>query len=208
MRDTCSSCKIPEQILLPCSLLRRVSTAALDFSRARSCSCVFANRLQKQFVALVDVCKIFEVNLRSESIAAVAVGGGGRSGWSGSGGRTSEPDPEAIRDDPGHVELACVLAIFYLPAPVPDGPGAADGVPEVTGSADRMFVLMHPFADQAQGYADRMPWFGLRFHAVRVPVAATIRRQRPPAGTVPCVSSLRRSPEHARVHCAVAGVPR
>ena len=171
MRDTCSSCKIPEQILLPCSLLRRVSTAALDFSRARSCSCVFANRLQKKFVALVDVCKIFEVNPRSESIAAVAVGGGGRSGWRGSGGsrgRTSEPDPEAIRDDPGHVMLACVMAIFYLPAPVPVGATKASLKSQVPLTARSFSCTPSPARSNVN--ADRMPRFDLHVHAVRVPV--------------------------------------
>ena len=88
-----------------------MSSAAVDFSGARF---FFRQFEEQRFVALVGVCKTFEVVSRSERVAAAAVCvGGAAAGTAGGqrrqkGQRVSRPDPEAIHDDPCYVKLACV----------------------------------------------------------------------------------------------------
>jgi len=153
-----------------------VPGTAVDFSRARFFSRVFVNRIENQFVAIVDLRKILELNPRSERFAAAAAAPAGvaAAAAGGAAAAAAGPDPEAIRDDPARVKLARLLAIFYLPPPAPGG--ASDGFPDAdaAGPAERTFVLVHPFADEAAGDAGRMGRFHLKYHAVRHPVAAQI----------------------------------
>ena len=152
-----------------------VPGAAVDFSRARFFSRVFVDRLENQFAAIVDLRKILELNPRSERFAGAAAAGGAAAVAGGAAAAAAAgPDPEAIRDDPARIKLARLLAIFYLPPPAPGA--ASDGFPDAdaAGPAERTFVLVHPFADQAAGDAGRMERLHLWFHAVRHPVAAQI----------------------------------
>ena len=60
-----------------------------------------------------------------------------------------------IRDNPALVKLAWVLAIFYLP-PAPDAAGGGDSSGSGKSNPHRMFVLLHPFAEQGAARLKRL----------------------------------------------------
>ena len=74
-------------------------------------------------------------------------------------------------------KLAQILALFYLPPPAPGV--ASDGFNVAAAGAapdpSRMFALVHPLAEQGAGDAANVRRHGLRFFAVRLPVAAPIQ---------------------------------
>ena len=129
----------------------------VDFGRAKFFNRAWLPREEERFAAYLYLRRIVELNPLSLRFAAAAAAAA----------------PEDIRDDPALAKLARVLAIFYLP-PAPDAAGGGDSFSSGSGKPDpnRMFVLLHPFAEQGAGDRDRLSRLGLQFHAVRVPAAA------------------------------------
>ena len=129
----------------------------VDFGRATFFERAWLARNEERFAAFVDVRTVVSLDPLSSRFE----------------GQADFAAPEDIRDDPARVKLARVIALFYLPPP-PAG-GDSDGFPVAVDSAvvdpNRMFALVHPFAEQGAGDRTRVEGLGLKFHAVRVPVA-------------------------------------
>lgn len=132
-----------------------VAGTLVNFERARFFGRAWISRLDEHFAAHINVRATVELNPASSRFnvpAAVA---------------------DELRDDAAVVKLARVLAIFYLPPPTAGLP--SDGFPPAPAAGDaqveRMFVLVHPFADQVEGDTACMRAHGLLFHAIRHPAA-------------------------------------